>query len=149
MEEGAADATLNSFTSSRPRLQDWSVRQGAAAAGRGGAGRPPADHGVHGDRGGCWAGVGGWAVVSYLWGAGRRLLEHSNSAEPPWIPPAVLGTSCPLLDRLQNSSSETQRRSQQLAAQVGAHHLDVKIDSIVAAMAALFATITGRVPRFR
>ena len=34
-------------------------------------------------------------------------------------------------------------------AQVGADHLDVRIDSAVDALAALFATITGRTPRFR
>ena len=36
-----------------------------------------------------------------------------------------------------------------LRLQVGADHLDVKIDSVVAAMAALFAVITGRRPAFR
>lgn len=33
--------------------------------------------------------------------------------------------------------------------QVGAYHLNVKIDSVVAAMTNLFAAITGRMPRFR
>ena len=48
-----------------------------------------------------------------------------------------------------NSSQETQQRAQRLAAQIGADHLDVKIDSVVEAMARLFATITGFTPRFR
>ena len=39
--------------------------------------------------------------------------------------------------------------SLRLEAQVGADHLDVRIDSAVDALAALFATITGRTPRFR
>lgn len=34
-------------------------------------------------------------------------------------------------------------------SQVGAYHLSVKIDSVVAAMTNLFAAITGRMPRFR
>lgn len=33
--------------------------------------------------------------------------------------------------------------------QVGAYHLDVKIDMVVTAMIALFQTITGKIPRFR
>lgn len=36
-----------------------------------------------------------------------------------------------------------------LNPQVGAYHLNVKIDSVVAAMTNLFAAITGRMPRFR
>jgi hypothetical protein len=32
---------------------------------------------------------------------------------------------------------------------VGAHHLSVRVDSVVAAMTNLFAAITGRMPRFR
>jgi len=35
-----------------------------------------------------------------------------------------------------------------MCVQVGADHLDVKVDSVVAAMAQLFALITGRTPRF-
>lgn len=33
--------------------------------------------------------------------------------------------------------------------QVGADHLDVKIDTVVDAMAMLLSTIVGRTPRFR
>ncbi|KAL4439201.1 hypothetical protein ABPG77_004103 [Micractinium sp. CCAP 211/92] len=49
----------------------------------------------------------------------------------------------------ENSSQETQSRAKDLAKQVGAYHLNVKIDSVVAAMTNLFAAITGRMPRFR
>ena len=48
-----------------------------------------------------------------------------------------------------NSSKETQQRAQRLADQIGADHLDVKIDAVVDAMAKLFATITGFTPQFR
>ena len=48
-----------------------------------------------------------------------------------------------------NSSQETQQRARRLADQIGADHLDVKIDAVVDAMAKLFATITGFTPRFR
>lgn len=36
-----------------------------------------------------------------------------------------------------------------ISRQVGAYHLNVKIDSVVAAMTNLFSAICGRVPRFR
>lgn len=36
-----------------------------------------------------------------------------------------------------------------IALQIGADHLDVKIDSVVEAMANLFAFIIGRTPKFR
>lgn len=48
-----------------------------------------------------------------------------------------------------NSSRETRDRATRLAAQVGADHLDVKIDMAVEAMARLFTVITGRTPRFK
>ncbi|KAK9820653.1 hypothetical protein WJX81_008191 [Elliptochloris bilobata] len=48
-----------------------------------------------------------------------------------------------------NSSGATRARASMLASQVGADHLDVRIDSAVDAVAALFATITGRTARFR
>ena len=43
----------------------------------------------------------------------------------------------------ENSSAETRERAQRLAGEIGAAHLDTRIDSIVAAMVALFHTITG------
>ncbi|KAK9793458.1 hypothetical protein WJX73_010827 [Symbiochloris irregularis] len=48
-----------------------------------------------------------------------------------------------------NSSTTTRGRAARLAAQIGADHLDISIDSVVAAMTALFAKFTGRAPRFR
>jgi hypothetical protein len=41
------------------------------------------------------------------------------------------------------------RRAALLASQVGAHHMSVPIDSLVAALTALFTCVTGKVPRFR
>jgi len=49
----------------------------------------------------------------------------------------------------QNSSAETRRRAATLAAEVGAHHLDLNIDTVVAALTALFAAVTGRTPAFK
>ena len=81
------------------------------------------------------------------------LLMHMASSEPL----AIRLQACCCAGRVfttvymgtQNSSRETQQRAQRLADQIGADHLDVKIDSVVTAMAHLFATITGFTPRFR
>ena len=48
-----------------------------------------------------------------------------------------------------NSSIETQTRAAKLAEQVGAYHMDVKVDSVVSSLTALFTTITGRFPHFK
>ena len=48
-----------------------------------------------------------------------------------------------------NSGSETKDRARNLAKQIGADHLDVKIDIVIEAMAKLFEMITGKSPRFR
>ena len=48
-----------------------------------------------------------------------------------------------------NSSDSTRQRAQTLADEIGADHLDVKIDRAVDAMASLFAYITGRTPKFK
>ena len=42
-----------------------------------------------------------------------------------------------------NSSVDTRARSKQLAAEIGCAHVDANIDGAVAAMVALFSTITG------
>ena len=49
----------------------------------------------------------------------------------------------------KNSSAETRQRAATLAAEVGAHHLDLNIDTVVAALTALFAAVTGRTPAFK
>jgi len=49
----------------------------------------------------------------------------------------------------KNSSKETRDRAKKLAEEIGAYHLDVSIDTIVAAMVDLFETITGKRPAFK
>ncbi|CAG8714052.1 573_t:CDS:2, partial [Acaulospora colombiana] len=49
----------------------------------------------------------------------------------------------------QNSSADTRRRAKELAASIGSYHVDLNMDTVVTAVHALFATITGRQPRFR
>lgn len=48
-----------------------------------------------------------------------------------------------------NSSDKTRSRAQTLADEIGADHLDVKVDRAVDAMAQLFAFITGKTPKFK
>ena len=57
--------------------------------------------------------------------------------------------ACSQVLRVMMLAQETRQRAAALAQQIGADHLDVNIDAVVAAMAHLFATITGHVPRFR
>ena len=49
----------------------------------------------------------------------------------------------------QNSSKATRERAKTLAAQIGASHLDINIDTAVAAVTDLFSRFTGKTPRFR
>jgi NAD+ synthase (glutamine-hydrolysing) len=48
-----------------------------------------------------------------------------------------------------NSSTETRDRSSRLSAEIGAYHLDVKIDTVVLALTQLFTLVTGKSPRFK
>ncbi|KAK4534762.1 hypothetical protein CDCA_CDCA02G0787 [Cyanidium caldarium] len=48
-----------------------------------------------------------------------------------------------------NSSAATRERAARLAKEIGAYHLDMNIDGVVAALTALFVTVTGKTPRFR
>ena len=49
----------------------------------------------------------------------------------------------------ENSSSETRDRAARIAKQIGAYHVDCRIDAMVSACVTVFATLTGRTPRFR
>ncbi|EFJ22527.1 hypothetical protein SELMODRAFT_267968 [Selaginella moellendorffii] len=49
----------------------------------------------------------------------------------------------------ENSSAQTLNRAAQLASQIGASHMDLKIDKIVSALVSLFTSLTGKVPRYK
>ena len=49
----------------------------------------------------------------------------------------------------RNSSKETRARARLLAEQIGAHHLDVNIDSVVEALVNLFVRVTETKPKFK
>ena len=49
----------------------------------------------------------------------------------------------------RNSSKATRDRAKTLTDQIGSYHLSVNIDSVVAALYALFVGITGKTPKFK
>ncbi|XP_052209726.1 glutamine-dependent NAD(+) synthetase isoform X3 [Diospyros lotus] len=49
----------------------------------------------------------------------------------------------------ENSSEATSMRAKVLADEIGAWHLDVKIDGVVSALLSLFQTLTGKRPRYK
>ncbi|XKL66570.1 hypothetical protein PGB90_009990 [Kerria lacca] len=48
----------------------------------------------------------------------------------------------------ENSSKETRKRAERLAAQIGSYHIGITIDTAITAMMAIFTTITKKVPKF-
>jgi NAD+ synthase (glutamine-hydrolysing) len=49
----------------------------------------------------------------------------------------------------ENSSADTRNRAKALAEAIGSYHIDLNMDTVVTAVRALFATVTGMTPRFR
>ncbi len=85
----------------------------------------------------------------------RRLMGHASDASaapPPPLPDAKALASRVLSTVYMgtvNSGGDTRRRAAALAAEIGASHLTFDIDTVVAALVALFVTVTGRSPRFK
>lgn len=48
-----------------------------------------------------------------------------------------------------NSSKETRQRAKDLAKAIGSYHVDLNIDTVTTAIHTLFATVTGKNPRFK
>ncbi|KAJ2122024.1 glutamine-dependent NAD(+) synthetase [Coemansia sp. RSA 720] len=48
----------------------------------------------------------------------------------------------------ENSSTETQQRARHLAQTIGSYHVDLRMDSVVAAIVALFVLVTARTPQY-
>jgi NAD+ synthase (glutamine-hydrolysing) len=49
----------------------------------------------------------------------------------------------------ENSSAETRARARKLSEEIGAYHMSVSIDTIIASILAFFFAVTGRTPRFQ
>lgn len=79
----------------------------------------------------------------------RRVGGFAQDAPLPTAPELAARLLTTVYMGTENSSAETRQRAASLASQIGADHMDVKIDLIVSAMTQLFAVITGKTPRFR
>ncbi len=49
----------------------------------------------------------------------------------------------------ENSGDDTRRRAAALASEIGASHLAFDIDGVIAALVALFVSVTKQTPRFK
>ncbi|KAI5780823.1 hypothetical protein EDC01DRAFT_620360 [Geopyxis carbonaria] len=49
----------------------------------------------------------------------------------------------------ENSSPETRQRAKDLAAVIGAYHVDLNMDTLVKAVSDLFSFVTGKTPKFK
>ncbi|KAF9086419.1 glutamine-dependent NAD(+) synthetase [Mortierella sp. GBA35] len=49
----------------------------------------------------------------------------------------------------KNSSNDTRARAKELAESIGSYHVDLNMDTVVAALQALFSLVTGKTPAFR
>ncbi|XP_013415457.1 glutamine-dependent NAD(+) synthetase isoform X2 [Lingula anatina] len=84
-----------------------------------------------------------------------KVLEDARkiTGDPNYIPtdPKELAnrvfTTCYMAT--DHSSKETMERSRKLAEQIGSHHLQIKIDTAVAAVLGIFTAVMGLVPRFK
>ncbi|DBA79501.1 TPA: hypothetical protein ACH3X2_007768 [Trebouxia sp. C0005] len=89
--------------------------------------------------------------------AGDKLVEADARRVGQYKEGEKVGTPQELANRIfttvymgtVNSGSATKDRARNLAKQIGADHLDVKVDIVIDAMAKLFQMITGKTPRFR
>jgi NAD+ synthase (glutamine-hydrolysing) len=82
----------------------------------------------------------------------RLMGSVASAASPPPLPDAkalaarVLST---VYMGTENSGADTRRRAAALAGEIGASHLSFDIDTVIAALVALFVAVAGRSPRFK
>ncbi|KAF7731462.1 glutamine-dependent NAD(+) synthetase [Apophysomyces ossiformis] len=83
----------------------------------------------------------------------RRLANGGGSSQDEYVPKdprefanrifytCYMGT--------ENSSKETRKRAADLAEAIGSYHLDLNMDTVVAAIHGLFSLVTGKTPKYR
>ena len=49
----------------------------------------------------------------------------------------------------ENSSAVTRKRAKDLSEAIGSYHIDLNMDTIVAAVQSLFSLVTNKTPRFK
>lgn len=79
----------------------------------------------------------------------RRIAQLDDNAPVPSAKEFAARVLTTVYLGSENSSNETRSRSKALADEVGSSHLDVKIDTVVAAIIAFFVAITRRTPKFK
>jgi NAD+ synthase (glutamine-hydrolysing) len=83
----------------------------------------------------------------------QRLMGGVASAAAPLPLPDAKALAARVLSTVymgtENSGADTRRRAAALAGEIGASHLSFDIDTVIAALVALFVTVAGRSPRFK
>jgi len=79
----------------------------------------------------------------------RRIMKSENSTVVPSAQKMAKTILTTVYLGSANSSHETRSRAASLAAEIGASHIDVCIDSVVAAVLTFFTSMTRMTPRFR
>jgi NAD+ synthase (glutamine-hydrolysing) len=49
----------------------------------------------------------------------------------------------------KNSSEDTRKRAENLAKEIGAYHLELRIDTVFDAIVSVFSLVTGKIPKFK
>lgn len=77
----------------------------------------------------------------------------TRSSDPQWLPKDAQELANKIFHTCfmgtENSSKETQSRSAELAKKIGSYHVDLKMDSVVSSIVALFEVATGKKPIFK
>ena len=97
-------------------------------------------------------------IVSAMREGNKQVIEDAKriageDADSEWIPvtPQELTYRifCTTYMGSENSSSDTRKRAKDLAQAIGAFHINIDIDTVTAAIAKLFSTWSGWMPRFK
>ncbi|TVY45006.1 putative glutamine-dependent NAD(+) synthetase [Lachnellula occidentalis] len=83
----------------------------------------------------------------------RIVGEPSTSTWRPTCPqdiatPLIMLTNIRYMGMKENSSPDTRKRAADLAATIGAYHIDLDIDTVYHALVTLFTTVTTFVPKY-
>jgi NAD+ synthase (glutamine-hydrolysing) len=84
-------------------------------------------------------------------------LNNEGQGEPEAPKVENIGNAADLANQIlttvymgtENSSQETRRRAAALAQEIGSYHMDARLDVVITAIVRVFASLTGRIPRFK
>ncbi|MCO5559701.1 hypothetical protein L7F22_013302 [Adiantum nelumboides] len=72
--------------------------------------------------------------------------DHALPGDPKEFASRILQT---IYMGSENSSENTRKRAELLAKQIGASHINLKIDAVVSALLYLFKSVTGKAPQYK